>query len=196
MTRPLIVMFLILLLIAGGLGFYAHHLRSRVAQDEQRLAAQASLALPTAGGPAVPVIFYLASDADGALHRQQDSVPLPEQRSERARAILRALLAKYSSGLSPHPVGASSDIREVFLLGNDTAIVDTTAGFAESHPSGVLAEELTIASIVETLSANDPHISRVKILVDGKQRETLAGHADLQRFYAPSEMEQFAKDAK
>ena len=87
-------------------------------------------------------------------------------------------------------------MRDVFLLGSDTAIVDTSAGFAESHPSGVLAEELTIASIVETLTANDPRIRRVKILVDGKERETLAGHADLQRFYTASEMEVFAKDAK
>ena len=196
MTRPLIVMFLVLLLVAGGLGLYAYHLHHRVTQEEQRLAAQAAAALPPAGGPTIPVVFYVASDADGTLHRQQDSLPLPEERSERARAILRALLAKYSAGTSTHPIGASSDVRDVFLLGSDTAIVDTSAGFAESHPSGVLAEELTLASIVETLTVNDPRITRVKILVDGKERETLAGHADLQRFYTASDMEVFAKDAK
>jgi len=196
MTRPLIVMLLVLLLIAGGLGFYAYHLRNRVAQEEQRLAAQASAALPAAGGPTIPVVFYVASDADGTLHRQQGSVALPEERSGRARAILQALLTKYSSGASTHPIGAGSDVRDVFLLGSDTAIVDTSAGFAESHPSGVLAEELTIASIVETLTTSDPRISRVKILVDGKERETLAGHADLRRFYTASDMEMFAKDAK
>jgi hypothetical protein len=31
--------------------------------------------------------------------------------------------------------------------------------------------------------ANIPGILRVKILVDGKERETLAGHADLSDFY-------------
>jgi len=196
MTRPLIVMFLVLLVIAGGLGFYAYHLHQRVAQEEQRLAEKASVALPAAGGPTIPVVLYVASDADGALHREQDNLPLPEERSERARAILRALLAKYAAGSSPHPLGASSDIRDVFLLGNDTAIVDTSAGFADSHPSGVLAEELTIASIVQTLAANDPKIARVKILVNGTERETLAGHADLERFFTTSEMEIFAKDAK
>ena len=66
-------------------------------------------------------------------------------------------------------------MRNVFLLGSDTAVVDTSAGFADSHPSGVLAEELTIASIVVTLNANDKKITRVKILVDGRERETLAG---------------------
>jgi hypothetical protein len=47
----------------------------------------------------------------------------------------------------------------------------------------VLEEELTVASLIQTLVANIPDILRVKILVDGKERETLAGHADLSDFY-------------
>jgi hypothetical protein len=37
--------------------------------------------------------------------------------------------------------------------------------------------------LIQTLAANIPGILRVKILVDGKDRETLAGHADLSDFY-------------
>ena len=37
--------------------------------------------------------------------------------------------------------------------------------------------------MIQTLVANIPGILRVKILVDGKDRETLAGHADLSDFY-------------
>ncbi len=47
----------------------------------------------------------------------------------------------------------------------------------------VPAEELTVASLIQTLSANIPSILKVKILVEGKQRETLAGHADLSNFF-------------
>jgi hypothetical protein len=47
----------------------------------------------------------------------------------------------------------------------------------------VLEEELTIASLIQTLAANIPGILRVKILVEGKERETLAGHADLSATY-------------
>ena len=97
---------------------------------------------------------------------------------------------------TPHTIGAGSDVLDVFLLGPDMAIVNTSAGFADSHPSGILAEELTIASLVLTLNANDPRILHVKILADGKERETLAGHADLSRFYAASDFETIAKDAK
>jgi len=181
-------MFLVLLLIAAGLGYYAYHLRNRVASEEQQMAQPSQVVVPPASGPTALVTLYVASDADGSLRRSQENVALPQERSERARAVLRRLFSKYSQGSSTHPIGAGSDVRDVFLMEGNTAIVDTSAPFADSHPSGVLVEELTIASIVNTLNANDPQITRVKILVDGKERDTLAGHADLRRFYSPGSM--------
>ena len=112
---------------------------------------------------------------------------MPVERSERARAVLRTLLTQYLKTNSTHPIGKDSDVRQVFLMDDGTAVVDTSAAFADSHPSGVLAEELTVASIVVTLNANDSKITRVKILVNGQERETLAGHADLKRFYEASQ---------
>ncbi len=99
---------------------------------------------------------------------------------------LRTLLRAISEAPSTHPVGAGSDVRQVYLMGEDTAIVDTNSSFADAHPSGVLAEELTVASVVMTLNANDNKIGKVKILVNGQERDTLAGHADLRRFYEAS----------
>ena len=40
MTRPIVLMFVVLLLIAAGLGYYAYHLKAKVAAEEQRLAQQ------------------------------------------------------------------------------------------------------------------------------------------------------------
>lgn len=194
MTRRILLMFLVLLLIAAGLGLYALHLKRKVARDEQ-LAAQQQLAMaPPASGPAVPVTLFVASDSDGTLHKEQVNIVLPPERTERARAILQALLAQYLQPGAKHPVGAGGDVRDVYLVGNDTAVVDTNAAFASAHPSGVLAEELTVASLVVTLNANDPQIQRVKILVNGQERDTLAGHADLRRFYLASNLSQVAKE--
>jgi spore germination protein GerM len=194
MMRRLLVMFAILVVIALGLGFYALQLKRKVLRDEQ-LAAQQQLALaPPASGPTTLLTLYVASDADGSLHKQTANVALPVERTERARAVLRALLAQYLQPTTPHPVGADSDVRDVYLLGDGTAVVDTNSAFADGHPSGVLAEELTIASIVLTLNASDPNIARVKILVNGQERETLAGHADLARFYLASNLGQVVKD--
>ena len=194
MTRRVLIMFGVLAVIALGLAFYALHLKRKVARDEQ-LAAQQQLALaPPSNGPPTPVTLYIASDNDGTLRRTQLNVTLPPERTERARAVLRALFGQYLQASSPHPIGTGGDVREVFLLGDDTAIVDTNAAFADAHPSGVLAEELTVASIVVTLNANDSKIQRVKILVNGQERDTLAGHADLRRFYEASNIGQVVKD--
>jgi hypothetical protein len=63
------------------------------------------------------------------------------------------------------------------------AVVDLNAAFADQHRSGILDEQLTVDSLVETLAVNVPGVSRVRILVDGKTRDTLAGHADLTDFF-------------
>ncbi|MGB9072247.1 MAG: hypothetical protein WCC22_06215 [Terriglobales bacterium] len=39
--------------------------------------------------------------------------------------------------------------------------------------SGVLIEELTVTSLIHTISVNTPGILKVKILVDGKKRDSL-----------------------
>ena len=193
MTRHILATFLVLILIAIGLGAYAWYLQKRVARDAERAHQQQEIA-PPGNGAETPVELYIASDEDGSLHKNQLTVVLPLERSERARAVLRALFGTYLQSPSPHPIGPGSDVRDVYVLDDGTAVVDTTAAFANSHPSGVLAEELTVASMVVTLNANDNRIQRVKILVDGKERETLAGHADLRRFYLAGNLNQVAKE--
>ena len=189
----LLVLFAMLALIAGGLGLYAVHLHRKAAREAQAAAEQVALT-PTGNGPPEAVTLYIANDSDGTLRQTHVNVPLPAERSERDRAVLRTLMAQYLAPASPHPVGAGSDVRQVYLMGDDTAIVDTNSSFADAHPSGVLAEELTVASLVVTLNANDSKIARVKILVNGQERETLAGHADLRRFYEASNIGQVVKD--
>jgi spore germination protein GerM len=194
MSRRVLVMFAVLALIALGLTFYALHLKRKVARDEQLAAQEKQSLAPPANGPPVPVTLYIASDSDGTLRRTQVNVTLPPERTERDRAVLKALFGEYLQSSSTHPIGAGADVRDVYLLADDTAVVDTNAAFADAHPSGVLAEELTVASIVVTLNANDTKIQRVKLLVNGQERETLAGHADLRRFYEASNIGQVVKD--
>jgi hypothetical protein len=192
--RAIVIIVAILAAVAVGLGFYALHLKRKVAHDEQAANEQQGPATPQGNGPPENITLYIASDSDGTLGKTHVSVPMPVERSERGRAVLRTLLAQYLKTDSTHPIGKDSDVRQVFLMEDGTAIVDTNSAFADSHPSGVLAEELTVASIVVTLNANDPKITRVKILVNGQERETLAGHADLKRFYEAANMGQVVKD--
>jgi hypothetical protein len=129
------------------------------------------------------VTLFVAYDDLGILRAQSAQIPMPSVRQQRAEEVLRALITLYLDKTSPHPLPPGSDIRAVYLVDPGLAVIDVNAAFADGHRSGVLAEELTVASFIQTLSANIPGILRVKILVEGKQRDTLAGHADLSNFF-------------
>jgi sporulation and spore germination protein len=65
----------------------------------------------------------------------------------------------------------------------ELAVVNLHGSFADNHPSGILVENLTLLSIIGTLHAAFPQLTEVRFLVDGQSRDTLAGHADLERSY-------------
>jgi hypothetical protein len=169
----------------------------RMTHKEEALTLQSSVAAPAApmvGGKQEHIQLLVAYDEDQALRWRPADVFLPADRNLRARETLRSVLAQYLQTPSPHPLGKGSDIKDVYFISDDTMVVDTTAQFADGHPSGILLEELTLASLIETLTANVPGITKVKFLVDGKERETLAGHADLMSFYQTAAVHEMAKE--
>lgn len=169
----------------------------RMTHKEEALTLQAAEAAPVApvvGGKQEHIQVLVAYDEDQALRWRPADVFLPADRSLRARETLRYVLAQYLQTPSPHPLGKGSDIKDVYFISDDTMIVDTTAPFADGHPSGILLEEMTLTSLIETLTANVPGVAKVKFLVDGKERETLAGHADLMSFYQTAAVHALAKE--
>ena len=207
------ITFFLLLLVSIAMTVVLVRLRERA---HDRLLQGEDLA-PTSApaiAAAEEATLVLASDHDGTLAARLVSLPLPKDDGARARALLEKLLEFYASPQSTHPVGAvERPIGQVFLLpipddkGNaarkadspvvaapeahsdkpQLAIVNLAGGFADSHPSGIEAEMLTVLSICGTLHANLPQIREVRFLVDGAPRSTLAGHADLARTYLTTE---------
>lgn len=161
--------------------------KSLLASDDRPVA-------PPVGGSQEQIPVLIAYDQDRVLRWRERTVFMPIDRSLRAREALRAVLAEYQQSPSPHPLGKGADIKDVYLINGDTAVIDTTLPFADAHPSGILLEEMTLASLIETLNANVPGIARVKFVVDGKERETLAGHADLMSFYDTAAVHELARE--
>ncbi len=184
-----IALLLLAILVSGVLIIKLRH-------GEQ--ARSESVAVPAPGPPAQGkrehIRVLVAYDDDLALRWRDADALLPAERGPRAREVLRAVLTEYLQRPSPHPLSRASDIKDVYLISDDTLVVDTTAAFADDHPSGILLEELTLASLMETLTANVPGIKKVKFLVDGKERETLAGHADLMSFYETTTVHELAAE--
>jgi hypothetical protein len=169
----------------------------RMTHKEEALTLQAAEAAPVGpvvGGKQEHIQVLLAYDDDQVLRWRPADVFLPADRGLRARETLRYVLAQYVQMPSPHPLGRGADIKDVYFIGDDTMIIDTSAPFADGHPSGILLEEMTLTSLIETLNANVPGVAKVKFLVDGKERETLAGHADLMSFYQTAAVHELAKE--
>ncbi|HEV2117015.1 MAG TPA: GerMN domain-containing protein [Terriglobales bacterium] len=179
--RHLKITFALLIAAALATGVYVWTLNRHARQAPQNTQLQQPVAPPTAGAP-VTVSLYLADDQQGTLRRDEASLSLPSAPSLRAQAVLRALIARYTQKDSPHPLPAGADVNDVYVV-NTTAVVDLNDAFASGHRSGVMVEEMTVLSLVQTLAATLPGITQVKILVNGQERDTLAGHADLADFY-------------
>jgi hypothetical protein len=190
-SRPLIIAAVVMLVIAIAMGGYLWHMRVASGTEQATSTHQAAVAPPVLGSSEA-VRLYVAYDDIGVLRTEAFHIPLPEGRQQRAEELLRTLLNLYLDKSSPHALGVGSEVRNVYLVEPGLAVIDLNTAFANGHRSGILVEELTVASLVQTLSANVPGITRVKILVDGKERETLAGHADLTNFYDVAAMNQLA----
>jgi spore germination protein GerM len=185
--RNLLITVVIMLVAAIGMGVYVVRMRRRATQIEATSAGTRPVA-PPVSGPTEQVNLYVANDDSGMIRAQSTRLRLSTGRQERAQDLLRALIGIYLEKNSPHPLPPGSDIRDVYIADPGIAVIDINSALAAGHRSGVLVEELTVASLVETLSGNVPGITKVKILVDGKSRDTLAGHADLSSFYDVSQM--------
>jgi len=179
--RHLLIGIAIMLAAALAMSAYVWRMRGRVAAVEP--AADTRPLAPPVSGLMEPVTLYVADDQTGSLRVEGASIPLPSDRQQRAEELLRALLGIYLDKSSPHPLPPASEVRAIYLVDPGLAVIDLNAVFADAHRSGVLEEELTVTSLIQTLAANIPGILRVKILVDGKERATLAGHADLSNLY-------------
>ena len=191
--RHLLIGVVFLLLGALGLTIYAFRMRGRVTQVSSG-ATDVRPVAPPAQGPTERVTLYIAWDDAGVLHPQTVNIPLPAARQQRAEELLRALVSNYLDKNSTHPIPAGSEIRAVYLVEPGLAVIDLNPIFANGHRSGVLEEELTVTSLIQTLTANLPGILKVKILVDGKERDTLAGHADLSTFYDAAAVSQLVQE--
>ena len=181
----------VLLVAAAGLSLYAWQMRKTAATTPVAAVDTRPLAPPIAG-PTEQVTLFVAHDDDGLLHAEAARIPMSSGRQQKAEELLRALMSIYLDKTSPHALGEGSEVRAIFLVDPGMAVIDLNSAFADTHRSGALVEGLTVASLIHTISANTPGLVKVKILVDGRERDTLAGHADLSSFYDVAAVNQMA----
>jgi spore germination protein GerM len=103
----------------------------------------------------------------------------PEGPTNFSRKIVEALINGPSGGYT-RTIPQDTILRAVYITEDGICYVDVSAEIKENHPGGVQSELLTLYSLVNSLILNIPEIKAVKILIDGNESMTLAGHIDVQ----------------
>ena len=158
--------------------------------DDNSLLAQVhSLPLPADPGARARAVLGRLLD----IYSAKDAThPVPGGAGSVSQVFLLPL-PRGPNRSAPHKTGKVVITDEGAALSGDTpsnpeiAVVNLASNFVASHPSGLETETLTVLSICGTIHANLPRVTEVRFLVDGQQRPTLAGHADLTRTYLVSD---------
>jgi Sporulation and spore germination len=168
---------LILAAFAGVWIFLAYRTRPAPPTAANPAAAPAAAA---AAEPKIKATLYYISEDGVSLPGVQRDVPFGDPIVEQARRIVEAQLAAAPAPyISPIPPGTR--LRALYVGDRGDAFVDLSGEVRTAHSGGSLDELFTTYAIVNALTVNLPAITRVQILVDGKEVDTLAGHVDLRR---------------
>jgi spore germination protein GerM len=163
------------LAIAGGWLLFVGLPRWYAARGEGTTPAAA--AAPAAERKITATLYFISEDGLSLVGVQRE-VPLGEPADEQARRILEAQLGRPPEPLSS-AIPESTTLRSVFLNDQGHAFVDLSPDVRAGHTGGALDELFTISAIVNAITVNLPSVSRVQILIDGREVDTLAGHVDL-----------------
>jgi hypothetical protein len=137
---------------------------------------------PEAVDPKAPAMtlvhLYFGHSGEPMLVAEPRYLLLPADLSARAGKIMEALLeGPRQEAISVIP--EASRVNSVFVDENGVCFVDFSREIITNHPGGSAGEAMTIWSVVNTLVLNVDGIYFVKLLIDGQQEETLAGHLDI-----------------
>jgi hypothetical protein len=158
----------------------------RTTQETEEQARRAVIQAPIVTPTDVNVnarMFWASAKQPGALEGVDIKLPLSADPVQRSMQLINAL-ASAAPSAAQRTLPPDTTLLAFYLLPDGTAIADFADTLAAGTPSGILSEQLTVESIVQTLAAGVPQIRRLKILLHGQETDTLAGHLDLTGFFA------------
>jgi hypothetical protein len=124
-------------------------------------------------------VFFMAglpgNDAT-ILQAEDQTIFRSAELTNRVKQVVQKLLEGPKTPGMFSSIPKDTKLLEVFIDEAAVAYVDFSDSISTNHPGGILNEQATVYSIVNSLTYNLPEIRQVKILVGGAEKETLAGH--------------------
>lgn len=126
------------------------------------------------------VTLFFSDANERFLIPEKRFIPKEKEPEEQAQEMVKALLSGSKTGLV-NTFPENAELQSVKMEGGDTLLVNFSESLVANHPGGSTAEMATVYSLTNTLTVNMPAIKKVKILIGGKERESLKGHIGLKK---------------
>ena len=155
-----------LVLIGGGL-WYA-------LQREEPVVVSSSAEAEIQGTRSIDLFF---PGPGGRIDRESREIVGSDFLEADVRRAVEELIRGGASGVRPIP--PATRLLNVFYDGAGEVTLSFTDHLRTDHPGGSEAELVTLKCLVSTVGSNFPGVDAVRLLIEGEEAVTLAGHADL-----------------
>lgn len=121
--------------------------------------------------------LYFADPDSDYLSAEQRVISKAFTQEQRIAHTIKELISG-PQGKLIRTTPAHTILKNVHIDSKGVVSLDFSAHLSRNHPGGSSAEITTVYSIVNTVLLNFDEVTQVKILVDGQELKTLAGHID------------------
>ena len=124
------------------------------------------------------VTLFFSDANERFLVPEKRFIPKEKEPEAQAREMIQALIAGSKTGLV-NTFPEKAELQDVKREGDDILSVNFRESLVANHPGGSAAEMATVYSLTNTLTTNLSAIKRIRILIGGKERDSLKGHIGL-----------------
>jgi spore germination protein GerM len=169
------------IIIFGGIGYLLFiYLSGQLPSDIRQIPIRREGSPPVEEGQQTQtsaVYLYFAEEKGSFLLAEKRMLIQNEDPAEMGRAIIEDLI-RGPQGKLVRTIPEGTTLNAIYVSHDGTAFVDFSDALRENYPGGSQTELLTVYSIVNSLALNIPQVTSVKILIEGRETMTIAGHID------------------
>jgi spore germination protein GerM len=129
-------------------------------------------------------LYFARPDASGLVPEPR-SIEAGTSSADNLRRTMEALVAGPREG-GVRVLPSSARLLGVYIR-NKTAFIDFSREISDDFAGGTAGERMMISSVVQTACGNFPEVDGVRLLVEGREVDTIGGHLRVSGRLVPGE---------
>ncbi len=183
-TRKSFIIVFFVFLVAAGVYYFVFQNGMSIFGPRMTKGLIKSYQLYTPEDEKKDVVLFLGNDGSEEFKMYKTNIYATHKLVNQIKQVLLLLTGEPPFGyISLLPEGTF--LREAYLDANNILYVDFTEDITLNHKGGTTGEYLTVYSIINTVFYNFPWVRGMRILIDGKETDTIAGHINIEGILVP-----------